>query len=316
MTPMPRVSVIIPAFNAEAFIRETLDSVLAQTYANLEVIVSDDGSTDGTGNVVAQYDGRVRYIAGVHSGGVSTPRNTGALAASGSLLVFIDADDLMEPGRIAAEVRCFATHPGVGIVFSDYGEFGENRRQQEGHFQSCPLLSRILAQAPAGSDSIALDAATATELLLTENFGSSSPMVRRRVFEHVAGYDPAARSSEDFEFQYRAAAVAGVGLVPRILWRKRQHPQNMSANLERVLDWKIAVRNRILATETVARRRRKLKRRIAGWHADLAYFYTGRDNARAIRHVLRSLRLSAMVPPKLVGRLALDVLGRDTLGGR
>ena len=313
MTPMPRVSVIIPAFNAEPFIRDTLDSVLAQTYPNLETVVSDDGSTDGTAAVVGTYGDRVKYVRGANSGGVSTPRNAGVRAASGSLLAFIDSDDIMGPGRIATEVRCFARHPNVGLVFSDYGEFGDDKLQEHGHFDSCPMLRELIAAAPVANDAVVLSPSTATELLLTENFGSSSPMVRRRVFDQVGGYDPHAKSSEDFEFQFRAASVSSVGIVPRIQWHKRQHPQNMSANVERVLNWKIAVRNQILQQETVARRRRKLKRRIAAWHADLAYFYTGRNNALALRHMLNSVRLSAMVPPRLVGRLALDVLGRDTL---
>jgi glycosyltransferase involved in cell wall biosynthesis len=314
MDPMPRVSVIIPAFNAEPYITETLDSVLAQTYPHFEVIVSDDGSTDATRERVAAYGSRVKYVYRQNSGGVSAPRNAGVRAASGSLLAFIDADDLMAPGRIAAEVRCFARHPDVGLVFSDYAEFGPDKIQPLGHFPTCPRLSRVLAQAPVRADSVVLDSATATELLLTENFGSSSPMVRRRVFDLVGGYDESTMSSEDFDFQYRVAAACPVGIVPGIHWHKRQHPMNMSANVERVLRWKIEVRRRILQKETSARRRRTLKRRIADWHVDLAYFYTGRDNSLAFRHVLDSLRFSVAMRPKVVGRLALKVLGRRSSG--
>lgn len=309
MTPTPRVSVIIPAFNAEPFIGETLDSVLSQTYPNIEIIVSDDGSTDGTRARVEAFGPRVTYVYSENSGGVSRPRNIGARVSQGSLLAFIDADDVMAPGRIQAEVLCFARHPNVGLVFSDYGEFGQDQRQAYGHFPTCPQLRELLAGMPGGGDALVLDSPTATELLLTENFGSSSPMVRRRVFDKLGGYDQAALSSEDFDFQFRAASLCAVGIVPEIQWRKRQHPQNMSANLERVLNWKIAVRRRILDAETVGRRRRKLKRRIADWHADLAYFYTGRNNAEAWRHVMKSLQLRASIDPRLVGRLALDVLG-------
>jgi glycosyltransferase involved in cell wall biosynthesis len=314
MDPMPRVSVIIPAFNAEPYITETLDSVLSQTYPHFEVVVSDDGSTDATRERVAAYGSRVKYVHRENSGGVSAPRNAGVRAASGSLLAFIDADDLMAPGRIAAEVRCFARHPDAGLVFSDYGEFGPDKRQELGHFPSCPMLTRLLAQAPVTAHSMVLDSATATEVLLTENFGSSSPMVRRRVFDLVGGYDESTMSSEDFDFQYRVASVCPVGIVPGIHWYKRQHPMNMSANVERVLRWKIEVRRRILQKETSARRRRTLKRHIADWHADLAYFYTGRDNTLAFRHMLDSVRLSPAVRPKLAGRLALEVLGRRLTG--
>jgi hypothetical protein len=100
--------------------------------------------------------------------------------------------------------------------------------------------------------------------------------------------------------------------LPQILWHKRQHPHNASADVAPILRRKIEVRRRILAQETAHSRRRKLKRRIAGWHADLAYFYTGRDNAAAVKHLLSSLRLAASLRPRLVARLALELLGRDT----
>jgi glycosyltransferase involved in cell wall biosynthesis len=311
MTSAPRVSVIIPAYNAEAFIGATLDSVLAQTYSNLEIIVSDDGSVDGTRQRVAAYGSRVRYVSGPNSGAPSRPRNLGIRAASGTVLAFIDADDLMAPGRIAAEVEFLTRHPEAGLVFSDYEEFGEDRTQEKGHFETCPLL-RSLLDRRAAPDGLVLDPATATELLLTENFGSSSPTLRRRVVEAVGGYDEGLSSSEDFEFQFRVASSCSIGVLPQTLWFKRQHSLNMTAHAERTLTRKIAVRRRILAQETNPRRRRKLKERLAVWHADLAYFYTGRSNGLAFGHALRSMALARTVHARLLARLALDVLGRET----
>lgn len=312
MTSTPRVSVIIPAFNAEAFIGDTLDSVLAQTYPNIEVIVSDDGSVDGTRRRVASYGARVKYVYAPNSGAPARPRNVGIRAAYGELLTFIDADDLMAPGRIAVQVDFFERHPEAALVFSDYEEFGDDKTQEQGHFQTCPGLRALLTRSAHLSEGLILDPATATELLLTENFGSSSPMVRRGVIDRVGGFDESLTSSEDFEFQFRVASCFSIGIIPEIHWYKRQHPSNMSAHAERTLSRKIAVRQRILAEETVGRRRRLLKRRIAGWHADLAYFYTGRDNSLAFKHMLSSVWLSAMLRPKLLGRLTLDVLGRDS----
>lgn len=312
MTPTPRVSVIIPAFNAEAFIGDTLDTVLGQTYGNLEVIVSDDGSTDGTRDRVRTFGSRVKWLSAPNSGSPAKPRNAGVRTASGSLVAFIDADDLMAPDRLAAQVQFFARHPHAGVVFSDYEEFGAHQVEEHGHFQTCPRLRALLEARPAGTDGLVLTSATATDLLLTENFGSSSPMVRRRVIDQAGGFDESAAPSEDFEFNFRVASVCAVGILPRIQWYKRQHPLNLSADVERVLRRKIDVRRRLLEAETVGRRRRKLKRMIAGWHADLAYFYTGRNNAAAIRHVLSGLRFSGSVRPRLVARLALDLLGRDT----
>jgi glycosyltransferase involved in cell wall biosynthesis len=311
-TTTPRVSVIIPAFNAEAFIAETLDSVLTQTYPNLEVVVCDDGSVDGTRRRVEAYGPAVRYVHSANSGAPSRPRNVGIRASTGELLAFIDADDLMAPDRVAAQVAFLLRHPEAGLVFSDYDEFGDDKTAERGHFETCPLLSELLRQRAHGSEGLVLDPATATELLLTENFGSSSPTVRRRVVEMVGGYDESLTSSEDFEFQFRVASSCSIGILPEIHWHKRQHPLNMSAHAERTLSRKIEVRRRILAAETVRRRRRKLKRRIAGWHADLAYFYTGRDNWLALRHALHSVAIAPALRASLFARLALDVLGRDS----
>jgi glycosyltransferase involved in cell wall biosynthesis len=310
--PTPRVSVIIPAYNAEAFIAETLDSVLAQTYPNLEVVVCDDGSVDGTRRVVEGYAPHVRYVYSANSGAPARPRNVGTRASTGELLAFIDADDRMAPGRIAAQVDFLSRHPEVGLVFSDYEEFGPDKSTERGHFETCPLLREILKQAPRADLGLVLDPATATELLLTENFGSSSPTVRRRVVEKVGGYDESLPSSEDFEFQFRVASSCSIGILPVIHWHKRQHALNMSAHAERTLSRKIEVRQRILATETIGSRRRKLKRRIAEWHAELAYFYTGRNNALELRHVLHSVVMAPALRASLLARLVLDVLGRDS----
>lgn len=98
---MSEISVIIPAYNAGAFLPDTLGSVLAQTWQDFEVIVVDDGSKDDTAKVVQPYlaDSRMRYIS-KPNGGVSTARNTGARAATGTYLAFLDADDLLAPSAL------------------------------------------------------------------------------------------------------------------------------------------------------------------------------------------------------------------------
>jgi glycosyltransferase involved in cell wall biosynthesis len=309
----PLVSVVIPAYNAEPFIRETIDSVLAQTYTNIEVLVVDDGSTDATGERAVSYGGRLRYIRQENSGGAARPRNTGLKAASGELIVFLDADDVVSPGRIHREVAFLAAHPDVGLVFSNYRHFGV-WDDPSPHFETCPLLAGRLRRLPADAEGIVIDPADSTELLLTENFGSSSPMVRRTVAEAVGGYDERTIPSEDFDFHFRVASRVRVGLIPRVAWNKREHPSNLSANTPRVLAQKIAVRERILTGETVARRRRKLKRRLASFHLALAYYNTGRDNRLAWRHGLRGVRLSARPNPRILLRIVANALGRRVAG--
>lgn len=111
MGAKPLVSVIIPAYNAQDMIGETLDSILAQTYRNLEIIVVDDGSTDRTSQVVKGYGSRVLYHYQKNSGGCAVPRNAGIERSSGDFLCFIDADDLMAPDRVALQVAFMERYP-------------------------------------------------------------------------------------------------------------------------------------------------------------------------------------------------------------
>jgi GT2 family glycosyltransferase len=165
-----------------------------------------------------------------------------------------------------------------------------------------------------------LEPEQSTELLLSENFGSSSPTARREVVEAMGGYDEFFTPSDDFDFTYRVASAHKIAVLPRVGWYKRQHPTNMSSNIPRVLRFKILTRQTILDRERVPRRRRKLERRIATWHFDLAYYYTGRDNGLAWRHAFHCLKLRpwpfGRSLAKLILRLLLDVLGRDTNSSR
>ncbi len=305
------MSVIIPAYNAERYIRETLDSILAQTYPEVEVIVIDDGSTDGTAECVRTYGDRVRYLYQKNSGGCGSPRNAGMRAATGEFLAFLDSDDVLAPHRLQTEVEFLTRNPDVGMVFSNYRDFQGDRVHDGSHFEECPLLSRRLGP-PAAAVATVLDSEASTELMLTENFGSSSPMVRRAVAESVGGYDETLRASEDYDFQYRVATRFSIAIIPQIGWFKRLHSGSMSAQTPNIFRHKILTRSRLLEAERVPRRRRMLKRRLATFHAVLAYYYTGRNNALAVRHALTSLRFRPQQDPRLWLRLALDFLGRDT----
>jgi glycosyltransferase involved in cell wall biosynthesis len=110
------VSIIVPAYNAAAFIGETIESVLGQSYSDWELTVIDDGSTDQTAAIVAAVkDKRVRVVRQANSG-VARARNNGLLAAQGEYLVFLDADDLMTPGFLELRVRALDEHPAAGFA--------------------------------------------------------------------------------------------------------------------------------------------------------------------------------------------------------
>jgi glycosyltransferase involved in cell wall biosynthesis len=308
----PRISVVVIAYNAEPYITQTLETVVSQNYPDFEVIVVDDGSTDGTRACVERFGASVKYVHQPNSGGCSKPRNTGIAMATGDLLAFIDSDDLMVPGRLAAEAAVFEQHPEIALVFSDYQDFDASGLRPHGHFSVCPLLVRRLRSVPVAG-ALVLSPLDSTEILLTENFGSSSPMVRRAAVEVTGGYDEGLRASEDFDFQYRIAARYPIAVRPQTSWHKRLHLASMSSNTPNILSFKILTRRRLLESEHVPRRRRKLKRRLALYHAALAYYYTGRDNTLAWRYATASLALSPRPNLRVFLRLMLDFLGRRTV---
>ena len=106
---MPAVSVIIPTYNRRELVREALASVLAQTHGDVELIVVDDGSDDGTAEVVQEF-ARVRYVYQPNRG-VSAARNHGVALSSGALLAFLDSDDLWQPRKLESQVAFFTAHP-------------------------------------------------------------------------------------------------------------------------------------------------------------------------------------------------------------
>jgi glycosyltransferase involved in cell wall biosynthesis len=117
----PLVSVIIPTYNGAKYIRETLDSVLAQTYRPLEILVVDDGSSDSTRDVAASYPGVI--LLHQERRGHPAARNRGLRSASGEFLSFLDHDDLWEPAKIEMQLECFRIEPELDLVFGHICNF-------------------------------------------------------------------------------------------------------------------------------------------------------------------------------------------------
>lgn len=120
---MCKTSVIVPAYNAEKYIEQTLDSILSQSFSDIEIIVIDDGSTDATADRVralAEHDARVKYIYQQNSGGPAKPRNVGLAAAQGEYIFIFDSDDIMLPGKIEKYINVFLSNNDIDVIFSDF----------------------------------------------------------------------------------------------------------------------------------------------------------------------------------------------------
>jgi len=188
-----RVSVVVPAWNAEAFIARTLESALSQTYHDLEVIVVDDGSTDGTARIVSSFGPPVSLVTGPRRG-VSMARNVGIRAASGEAVAFLDHDDLWEPDKIRRQVEVLRQDPRAGLVFT------QARVERSGTVTEIfPLI-----------DDPGVFLARAWENLVHWNYiPMSAVMVRRTSLEAVSTaegpFDPRYSLSEDWDLWLRLA---------------------------------------------------------------------------------------------------------------
>jgi glycosyltransferase involved in cell wall biosynthesis len=289
---MPRqalVSVVIPAYNAESFIDDALRSLLGQTYPNLEIIVVDDASTDGTAARVAAYAPRVRCIRDTHSyGSAGAPRNTGIRHSIGEYIAFLDADDVLLPDRIQRQVEFLSGRPGVELVFSDYRNFSTNGPADSSHFQTCPRLQKMLA----GGPSLILTGEEAATLLAQENFGISGTfMIRRTLLRLEGGFDPTLRACEDFHFYFRATRHGQVGVINEVGMMRRLHAANMTSNPVRMLSEGIRSRSMLRDCESNWGIRAHLDRYIAVCHASLARLHADQGNyLRAIHEDARALR--------------------------
>lgn len=214
-SPAPRVSVVIPAYNAADTLGDALDSVFDQTFTDHEVIVVDDGSTDSTRDVLRARGERIRVLTKANEGRPSTTRNLGARAARGEYLAFLDADDRWRPEKLARQVAVLDRNPAVGLVYS-----GTAITDNEGR------IVRTTHPSPGGRGRI-------YPLLCVRNIMvGSSAMARRQAVAEAGWFDESLTSIENWDLWIRIARRWEIDFVDEPLTLYRVHTGNRSANVE------------------------------------------------------------------------------------
>jgi glycosyltransferase involved in cell wall biosynthesis len=218
---MPTVSVIIPAYEAEEYLGMAVDSVLRQTFADLELVIVDDGSSDRTHEIARSYasrDLRVRVLRQPHAG-PGPARNTGFRAASGRLFAFLDSDDEWDDTFLAEHVAVLAARPDVDVVIGNARNRGGTRHGQPARLVRGDGLPITLAEILADETSLFIMA-----------------VFRREVVEAIGGFDPAMFTNEEYEMWIRAA-LAGFAFTrhAKPLGWYRHRPGSLSASQTRML---------------------------------------------------------------------------------
>jgi hypothetical protein len=244
------ITLVIPAYNRASLIAETLDSALNQTEPFLEIIVVDDGSTDGTAAVLDRYGDRIRRLH-VANGGVQRARNLGVAAATGQYVALCDSDDLLEPGYVETMRSWLVAHPQCDSIYSNFVTFDE-----EG------IIANKFADAPSnffdgaqrsGAFYHAIPDLYARTLQYQPLF-SSGNLIRRSLYEQLGGYDAQFNGvgGEDYEFTLRLVAVADMALCNTPLVRVRRHRGNDSTDNVRQVSGDVVILEYALAHHPAA----------------------------------------------------------------
>ena len=280
---MKTVSVVIPAYNHARYLAAAIDSALAQTYAPVELIVVDDGSTDDTPRVLAAYGDRIRVIRQPNQG-AGAARNAGLAASRGEYVAFLDSDDIWLPRKLELQMARFDADPDLGLVHC-----GAETIDEEGRTIGY-LLDGL--EGWVASDLLRLD---------REVMGPGSDIVvPRRVAEEVGGFDERLPPSEDWDFSYRIAARYRVGYVAEPLIRYRQHGGGIHLNIPKMeKSMLIALEKAFASPDASVQALRdytygRLHRILAGC------YFRARRPRDFVRHALKSLRYD----PRNIGYFA------------
>ncbi len=214
---MPKVSVIIPAYNAEQTILETVESVLNQTFRDFEIIVIDDGSSDKTLRILETIqDLRVKVFS-YENGGVAVARNRGISKASGDYVAFLDHDDLWTPDKIEAQLSCLEKHPNAGVAYS-WTQFMRGEKGGHHFILGTPVMHRGNVY---------------SELLKTNFLHSGSNLLaRKEAIDAVGGFDPTPKNCEDWDYYLRLAAQYEFEVVPHYQILYRQSTSTLSGQIK------------------------------------------------------------------------------------
>jgi glycosyltransferase involved in cell wall biosynthesis len=225
MKKAPKVTVFMPVYNGEKYLKEAIESILVQTFPDFELLIIDDGSTDGSVTVVKSiHDSRIRFIQNERNMGLPYTRNKGFELAKGEYIAFIDCDDTSAPDRLEKQVNFMEEHPEVGICGSWVQDVTSEGRLIAGKVRQYPAEDRKIRHM----------------LLWSPPLWNPSLILRRRVIiDHNLFHNPMYIIGEDYDLWVRASKVTQLANIPEILHYYRRHDLQISTRKSVEAVWNV-----------------------------------------------------------------------------
>ncbi|MCL4553149.1 MAG: glycosyltransferase [Candidatus Marsarchaeota archaeon] len=291
---MPRVSVIVPAYNCQGFIAETVESIFGQTYSDYEIIVVNDGSSDRTEDILKGYGDRIRYVY-QDNGGVSAARNRGLAMAKGELIAFLDHDDLWLPEKLERQVHALESRPEVSLVYSDcyiVDEGGSITGKYSDHVK--PFRGTVFR-----------------ELFICNFIPFLTVLARKTALDSVGDFKVGWGIAEDYDILLRMARAYPVEYLSLSLAKYRKHSGNFSRNVDRFLEENLMLVENFLRDCPELRSTRG--RKLGALRYDAAYQYLALGElSKARGQFLKAVKANP-ASPKALSYCALSLLGLNVI---
>lgn len=276
---MPKVSIIIPAYNSSRFISEAIKSIFNQTFKDFEIIVIDDGSTDDTKDVLKPFIHQIQYIF-KENGGVASARNVGIRMSKGKYIAFLDYDDIWLPNKLELQVQILDTCPQVGLVHTD------NLFLINNETSSHTCKSKI-------KDKKLLSGRIFKSLLMQKFFLTcSTVMVRKVCFDKVGLFDISLPPADDFDMWLRITKEWDCAYIDIPLVKYRIHSSNISRNHQKMHSATFAVLTKIFTDSLFTEDTQLLRPRVLSnfYYAAGASNYCAGDLRQAKLNLVKSLK--------------------------
>jgi glycosyltransferase involved in cell wall biosynthesis len=301
MPEVPRISVVIATYNRASLLAQTIDSVLQQNFQDCELIVVDDGSTDGTRTLLQSYPSRVSYLY-QENRGPSAARNLGVRHAKAPWIAFQDSDDLSKPDHLEALYACANDHPDCGMVFGNGAYLGGPYRRRE----------TIIPEAK--SRRLANDGVRLVDLFEKSIVRLQASLISKAAYLAAGGHDESLRICMDLDLSFRLFMLYPVVYLDRVVFLYRRHDGNVGRNEELRLTENIRVMQKLIEQFPVAERelgRRRIAERMSYRYYRLAKGRWKRGQRELARNAIRqATSLSPFVLKYQFYRLQWGATGR------